>query len=70
MIRVNDVDAHYDRVKQSRAEIVSEPTTMPYGERQYAVSDHAGHVWTFSQTMADVDPNEWGGTLVTESAEE
>ena len=66
MIRVNDVDAHYARVTQSQAEVVSAPATMPYGERQYTVKDHVGHVWTFSQTVADVDPSDWGGTLETE----
>jgi hypothetical protein len=35
----------------------------PYGERQYADEDHGGHRWTFSQTVRDVDPDEWGGVL-------
>ena len=26
-----------------------------------------GHRWTFSQSIADVDPAEWGGVLVTEA---
>jgi hypothetical protein len=28
------------------------------------VDDHAGHRWTFSQTVEDVAPETWGGTLV------
>jgi uncharacterized glyoxalase superfamily protein PhnB len=40
---------------------VSGPTTYPYGERQATVRDPAGHAWTLSQTVRDVDPVEWGG---------
>ena len=25
--------------------------------------DPAEHVWTFSESIADVDPADWGGTL-------
>ena len=32
-----------------------------YGERQYETEDLAGHRWTFSQTLRDVAPEEWGG---------
>ena len=35
-----------------------------YGERQYNAEDFAGHRWDFTQTIADVDPKDWGGTLV------
>ncbi len=37
------------------------PTTFEYGERQYTAVDPAGHQWTFSETLADVAPEEWGG---------
>ena len=43
------------------------PRTTPYGERQYTAEDPGGHHWTFSQSIADVDPASWGGTLVTPS---
>jgi uncharacterized glyoxalase superfamily protein PhnB len=33
------------------------------GERQYSAEDLGGHVWTFSQSIADVDPASWGGIL-------
>jgi uncharacterized glyoxalase superfamily protein PhnB len=62
MVRVEDVKAHYDRAKRSDVRIVREPTDYPYGERQYNVEDFAGHHWCFSQSIADVDPREWGGT--------
>ncbi len=34
---------------------------MPFGERQYTAEDLAGHQWTFSETLADMAPEEWGG---------
>ncbi|MCI0707594.1 MAG: VOC family protein [Ignavibacteriae bacterium] len=63
MVRVKDIIAHYNRAKQSGARILSPPTDYPYGERQYTVADIGGYVWTFSQTIADVDPEDWGGIL-------
>jgi len=39
------------------------PADHPYGERQYSAEDPAGHRWTFSQTIADVDPTDWGGEV-------
>lgn len=63
MVRVDEIDRHYERVKQAGAQIVSAPADYPYGERQYTVEDPGGHRWTFSQTIADVDPKTWGGIL-------
>jgi uncharacterized glyoxalase superfamily protein PhnB len=63
LVRVDDVDNHYEHTKQSGARILSPPADYPYGERQYTVEDPCGHRWTFSQTIADVDPMVWGGTL-------
>jgi uncharacterized glyoxalase superfamily protein PhnB len=64
MVRVQDVDAHHAQSAQGSAQILGEPTTFPYGERQYTVADLEGHIWTFSQSVADVDPSSWGGTLM------
>ncbi len=61
-IRVEDADAHCQRAKGYGARITAEPVTHMYGERQYNAEDFAGHAWTFSQSVADVDPREWGGT--------
>lgn len=63
MVRVSDVDYHHEHVRQSGAQIVSPPTDYPYGERQYSVDDLGGYRWTFSQTIADIDPKDWGGQL-------
>jgi predicted enzyme related to lactoylglutathione lyase len=61
LVRVEDVDAHANRARAAGAAIVNEPANHPYGERQYRVRDLAGHDWTFSQSIADVAPEEWGG---------
>lgn len=63
MVRVANVNHHYERTKQAGARILSVPTDFPYGERQYSVADLGGHVWTFSETIADRDPKTWGGQL-------
>ncbi|WP_433079617.1 VOC family protein [Dactylosporangium sp. CA-052675] len=65
MVRVDDIDAHCERARGAGARIVMEPAEFPYGERQYQAEDLAGHRWTFSQTLADVEPEAWGGTTVT-----
>src|SRR4051794_38851088 len=64
MVRVEDVDAHCARARAFGAEILREPESFPYGERQYSATDLAGHRWHFSQSIADSDPADWGGTLV------
>ncbi|MEI9814170.1 MAG: VOC family protein [Acidobacteriota bacterium] len=63
MIRVANVDEHCGRARRHGAKVIGEPTTYPYGERQYSAEDLAGRRWTFSQSMVDVDPRDWGGTL-------
>ena len=62
MVRIEDADAHCKRARERGARITQEPVTYPYGERQYTAEDIAGHSWTFSQSVADVGPEEWGGT--------
>jgi uncharacterized glyoxalase superfamily protein PhnB len=62
MVRVADVDHHHAHALQRGAQVVGAPASHPYGERQYSVEDLAGHRWTFTQSIADIDPVEWGGT--------
>lgn len=64
MVRVEDAQAHCERARANGARILMDPTDFEYGERQYSAEDLAGHRWTFSQTLADVAPEEWGGILV------
>jgi uncharacterized glyoxalase superfamily protein PhnB len=62
MVRVENVDSHHDHAVQHGARVLDPPADYPFGERQYVVEDFAGHRWTFSQSIADVDPKDWGGT--------
>ena len=64
LVRVDDARAHCEHARAHGARIDMEPTDYEYGERQYRAEDLAGHVWTFSQTLADVAPEEWGGESV------
>lgn len=62
LVRVEDADQHHANAVSQGAQIVRPPTTFPYGERQYTATDLIGRTWTFSQSVADVDPRDWGGT--------
>jgi uncharacterized glyoxalase superfamily protein PhnB len=61
MVRVENADAHFARAQEWHATILSPPVDYPYGERQYTAEDPGGHRWTFSQSIDDVAPEEWGG---------
>lgn len=63
LVRTEDVDAHYAKALANSVRIVRPPQSYPFGERQYTAEDLEGHVWTFSQTIDDVDPATWGGIL-------
>ncbi|WP_203914372.1 VOC family protein [Rhizocola hellebori] len=65
MVRVEDVHAHCERARAYGARVLMEPTDWEYGERQYSVEDPAGHHWMFSETLADVAPEDWGGQLLS-----
>jgi uncharacterized glyoxalase superfamily protein PhnB len=67
MVRVETIDAHASRARQHGARIIRDPEDYPYGERQYSCLDLAGHSWTFSETIRNVDPAEWGGELASNS---
>ena len=63
MLRVADIDAHYRRALDAGARVSGPPQRYPYGEAQYSAQDLFGHTWTFSQSIGDVDPADWGGEL-------
>ena len=63
-VRIEDARAHCERARLAGARILSEPTDHMYGERQYAAEDFYGHRWDFTETIADVEPESWGGTSV------
>jgi PhnB protein len=61
MVRVEDADAHHERARDRGARIIDVPKDFPYGERQYTAEDLGGHHWNFSESIADVAPEDWGG---------
>lgn len=63
-VRVEDVRARYEHVKAHGAAIVEDLAEQPFGELQFTVDDLAGHRWEFCESVRDVDPEEWGGTVV------
>jgi len=60
-VRIEDAESHCKRARQNGAIILSEPKDQPYGERQYNAQDFCGHRWDFTQTIADIAPEEWSG---------
>ena len=64
-VRVDDVDQHCEQARRRGARILNPPETYPFGERQYTAEDLGGHRWTFTQSVADVTPEEWGGKPAT-----
>jgi uncharacterized glyoxalase superfamily protein PhnB len=69
-VAVEDVDRHFEQATARGARVVQPPTDMPFGERQYTARDHAGHWWTFSQSIADVAPEDWGAVTSVGEANE
>ena len=53
MLRTSDVDL-----------LCAQAQKQVYGEYQATLRDFAGHIWTLTQTLEDVDPAVWGGEAV------
>ena len=66
LVRVKDLNAHFENAKLKGAEILQQPTDHFYGERQYSIIDIGGHQWTFSETIKEMVPEEWGATSFKE----
>lgn len=58
-VRIEDADGHCARARRNGAVILTEPADQPYGERQYNARDFHGHRWDFTETVADIAPEEW-----------
>lgn len=63
-VRVPDVDAALEQARGAGARVLQEPHTWEYGERSGVVEDLAGHRWELTQTVRDVEPEQWGGVSV------
>jgi len=55
----DDIDGHCERARKAGAVILAEPETQFYGDRTYRAEDPEGHIWTFSQTVQVLTPEEW-----------
>lgn len=64
LVFVDDVDAHARRAREAGASLLTEPSTRPWGLRQYEIDDPEGHRWQFNQHIADVLADDWGATVV------
>lgn len=64
MLRVPDVDAACAQALKHGATTLRPPQTHIYGERQATLKDFAGHLWTLTQSIEDIDPAAWGGEAV------
>jgi uncharacterized glyoxalase superfamily protein PhnB len=64
IVRVASARAQWDRARGHGVQIVTDPTDFPFGERQWTARDPWGHHWTFSETIRDTAPEEWGGETV------
>lgn len=51
-VHVDDVDAHFERVRAKGARVQGQPTDQPYGQRVYGVADLEGNQWWFAQPVA------------------
>lgn len=63
-VRVPDVDAAFERARDFGARVLEEPQTFEYGERSCLLEDLAGHRWELTQSVRDVEPEEWGGVTI------
>jgi uncharacterized glyoxalase superfamily protein PhnB len=63
-VRVPDVDLAFTRACEQGARVVEVLTTWEYGERSGVVEDIGGHRWELTQTVRDIQPEDWGGTTV------
>lgn len=59
-VRVEDVDAQFERASARGAHVLEPPTEREYGERDCTMEDLAGHRWQFAETLRDVAPEEFG----------
>jgi uncharacterized glyoxalase superfamily protein PhnB len=59
-VRVEDVNAQFERARAHGAGVVEPPTDREYGEQDCTLEDLAGHRWQFAETVRDVAPEEFG----------
>ena len=65
IIKVDDAAAVVERATAAGATVASALRDYEYGERQATIDDIFGHQWVVTQTLADTEPEQWGGKTVT-----
>jgi predicted enzyme related to lactoylglutathione lyase len=50
VFRMKDIDAAFEKIRKSGAEVLQEPTDQPYGVRDCAFRDPSGDMVRISQT--------------------
>lgn len=50
-VRIDDVDALFERARQAGATVLEEPADQPFGERRCGLEDPQGHRWYFAQPL-------------------
>jgi uncharacterized glyoxalase superfamily protein PhnB len=58
-LRGETVDEHCKRAKAAGADVYMEPADQFYGDRTYQARDPEGHMWSFAQTVKQVEPADW-----------
>ena len=62
-VYVQDVDAHYKKVKRFKGITASAPQDTFWGDRMYDVVDHDGHRWTFASRVSMPTPEEMAAAM-------
>ena len=52
-VEVDDLDAHYERARETGATIVRQPEAPGIGYRIYSAEDPEGHRWMFGERAGD-----------------
>jgi uncharacterized glyoxalase superfamily protein PhnB len=60
LVSVQGIDDHFVKTQFRGVNIIAPPTDHFYGERQYTIEDIGGHLWTLSETIKDLTPEDWG----------
>ncbi|MBI5288191.1 MAG: VOC family protein [Chloroflexi bacterium] len=62
-VQVEDIDQVFEQARHFGARIIHGPETYSFGERQFTAEDFAGYRWSFSQSVDDVAPEDWGAAV-------
>jgi PhnB protein len=64
-VYIDDVDRHFERIKEAGAKITEEPTDKFYGDRSYGCEDPEGHQWWFATHVKEVPMEEMQAAMAS-----